>query len=164
MGQAVAAWKAGFKGLILPKANLSHLSGDWPDSSPSDEQRQHWAEARQQLVFKGVDTVEELLGFLFPSLTQKLEVEKVAAPQPRQALPGGGANREQSAAEPQDGEADVGPVTWTGVPMTGKTLGPDGVLTKVEVCVVRGAGQPVRDDDTLTMTALCGSLPPYLPG
>lgn len=134
--QAVAAFKGGLKGLILPTSSLADLSGDWPAGSmASAELRQQWEEARQQLDLKGVGSVEELL----PSLADKLpQQEEARAARPRPPARSG----KGKAAAQQGAAADVGEVVSMGVHMDGDD--PEGLLAKVEACVVRGAGPPVR--------------------
>lgn len=126
--QAVGAWKAGLKGMIVPRSNLDDLKGDdWPGGeSPSETLRQQWAEAREQLVFRGVDTVEELLAFFFPSLAPLLTAS-------------GSSVRRSARCAPE-----VGPIASVGLPVPDKAW-PG--LAYAEACVLRGVSAspwPVR--------------------
>jgi hypothetical protein len=71
VGQAVAAFLGGCRGLILPKDNLSDITADdWParEKGVPKEVMQRWPEVRSKMIFKGVGCVEELVCFFFPSL------------------------------------------------------------------------------------------------
>lgn len=141
MMQAVAVYRAGCRGLILPSASVHELSLDtWaPELSVSQEVKDTWPEARRALLFKPVDTVAELVGFFFPGLA-RLTVPR------REPVARRGRRRSQPA--PAQEAQEVGPVTCVGVPLWGQEpLERDdesrGLLATVEACLVKGATEPV---------------------
>lgn len=148
--QAVAAYRVGCKGLVLPKANVEQLSLlEWPadgggEPLPSEEVRRQWPEARRQLLFKPVGSVAELAAFFFPGLAAAAAPQ--APPAQRGGGRGGGRRRHQKArrvkAAAADGEEvkkEVGDVSVMRVPVWEQ---PPSMAT-VEACLVKGAEKPV---------------------
>lgn len=99
-------------------------SAAWPDegdgSKPSEDVVRRWEEAKAKLLFKAVDTVEQLAVFYFPALAGKRR------------------KRLRRGADAAAKGEDVGPTSVVRVPLW--ELNETGV---VEACLVRGLEQPV---------------------
>jgi hypothetical protein len=137
--QAVAAYRTGNTGVILPIANLDDVRSDeWPvDSVVSEDVRRMWPVARRNLLFKGVETLEETIAFVFPSLASSLQGPARRA----RGRPAGVKRARVASRGPRE---EVGPATFVTTPVPGID-GKQRVLARAEACFVRGPrGLPVR--------------------
>lgn len=152
--QAVAAYQAGMRGLVLPRESVEQLtSNEWPveegEAATSEEVRQQWEVAKRHLLFKAVDSLDELAAFLIPGFMTpaggraggKRKQKAGSGGSSSSSRRRGGAAAVVSASVPQSDDDDhdfLGPVVVLRIPMPEM-----GYAATVEACLVKGLENPV---------------------